>query len=128
MTDATLSFDAPMETNVKRRTSQSGGQLIRNRSYAGPGSEYNLSSVARSATSNNVTRTRANTSLTSVRFTCYPCRPHLSMQRNEKFETVTRQNQTVNSVKNSGNIFLTAAKQVNPSHPPLLYMEPKTAA
>ena len=73
-----------------------------------------------SACSNNVLRNR----LRSVRFTSFPCRPQLSMQRNAKFDMVTQQNQTVNSVRYEGNIFLTSVRYA----PSLIYMQPKTAS
>ena len=62
--------------------------------------------------------------LRSVRFTSFPCRPQLSMQRNAKFDIVTQQNQTVNSVRYEGNIFLTSVRYA----PSLIYMQPKTAS
>lgn len=49
-----------------------------------------------------------STSLRCVKFTSFPCRPQLSMQRNAKFDTITELNQTLNRVRFAGNMFLKA--------------------
>jgi len=55
-------------------------------------------------------------SLRSVRFTSFPCRPQLSMQRNAVFNVVTTQSQEFNKVRSARNLFSSENSERLSSH------------
>ena len=55
-------------------------------------------------------------SLRSVRFTSFPCRPQLSMQRNAVFNVVTTQSQEFNKVRSARNVFFSENSKSLSSH------------
>lgn len=54
--------------------------------------------------------------LRSVRFTSFPCRPQLSMQRNAVFNVVTTQSQEFNKVRSARNVFFSENSKSLSSH------------